>query len=93
MGTEIAAADFAKKVDVVKIWLAGTFLGETSPDRLQQHIHRRHRAYGDAFCGFHFAGRLPGLPADWLHYRVEFCLGDTPVHVLEGMATPLRRAV
>jgi glycosyltransferase involved in cell wall biosynthesis len=80
------------RVDVVKVWLDGTLLGETVPDRLQQHIHQRHRAYGDAFGGFHLAGCLPGLPAERLWYRVEFCLGDTPVHTLEGLAIPIRRA-
>ncbi|QTI80535.1 glycosyltransferase [Roseomonas marmotae] len=80
------------RVDVIKFWLAGAFLGETAPDRLQLHIHERHRAYGDAYCGFHLAGRLTGLTADRLQYRVEFCQGDAPVHVLEGMAAPQRRA-
>ncbi|MBO1075808.1 glycosyltransferase [Roseomonas marmotae] len=80
------------RVDVIKFWLGDVFLGEGMPDRLYMNIFEKNRVYGDAFCGFQFTGRAIGLPPAEARYRVEFCYGEDTAHVVEGIATPSRRA-
>jgi glycosyltransferase involved in cell wall biosynthesis len=80
------------RIDVMKFYLGDAFLGEAVPDRLYNNIFEKNRAYGDAFCGFHFAGRAVGLPPADAPYRVELCYGDEPARTITGIATPSRRA-
>ncbi|MBO1080469.1 glycosyltransferase [Roseomonas haemaphysalidis] len=80
------------RVDVIQVWLDEVFLGETVPDRLLLHVFEKHRAYGDAFCGFQFTGRLPRAAGRAARYRIAFCQGERVVLELHGEMTPTRRA-
>jgi glycosyltransferase involved in cell wall biosynthesis len=82
----------APRVDVMKFWMGDVFLGEGAPDRLYLNIFEKNRAYGDAFCGFHFTGRAIGLSPEEAPYRVEFCYGEEVAHTVTGTAQLTRRA-
>ena len=77
---------------LLRFFLGGTVLGEGIPDRLNLNIFDKNRAYGDAFCGFQFAGRVAGLSADEARYRVEVHGEDAVIHVVEGVPQLTRRA-
>ncbi|MBI0534680.1 glycosyltransferase [Roseomonas sp. KE2513] len=82
----------APRIDLMRFWFGDTLLGEGVPDRLYLNIFEKRRVYGDALCGFHFAGRAAELDPATTPFRVDFCLGDEVVHSVEGKATQTRRA-
>ncbi|TPG60611.1 glycosyltransferase [Roseomonas nepalensis] len=80
------------RVEAIRVWAEERLIGETVPDRASLGAHERHREYGDAFGGFHLAGRLPGQALASPRYRVEFLVQERVVLALGGHARPLRRA-
>ena len=80
------------RVEAIRVWVDERLIGETVPDRASLGAHERHREYGDAFGGFHLAGRLPGHVLASPPYRVEFLRGDVVILALSGHARPVRRA-
>ena len=79
------------RIEAIRVWVDDRFLGETVPDRASLGAHERLRHHGDAFGGFHFAGRRHGLPLQGAPYRLEFCHGDAVVLALGGHTAPFRR--